>query len=48
MEPAVTLERLQGNQTAGVGFQDELARASALGDVTRRIDCDNAGQASHR
>jgi hypothetical protein len=48
MEPAIMLKQLQINEAAGVGFQDELARVPALSDVMRRINCDNAGQTSHR
>ena len=48
MEPAIMLNQLQVDQAAGIGVEDEPARISALGDMMRRIDCDNAGQASHR
>jgi hypothetical protein len=48
MEPAVMPKQFQINEAAGVGFQDESARIAALSDVMRRINCDNAGQASHR
>jgi len=48
MEPAVMPKQFQINEAAGVGFQDESARIAALSDVMGRIDCDNAGQASHR
>ena len=48
MELAVMLKQLQINEAPGVGFQDESPRIPALSDVMRRINCDNAGQASHR
>jgi hypothetical protein len=48
MEAAVMLKQLQINEAAGVGFQDKPARIPTLSDVMRRINGDNAGQASHR
>ena len=48
MEPAVMPKQFQINEAAGVGFQNESARVAALSDVVGCVDCDNAGQASHR
>jgi hypothetical protein len=48
MEPAGLPQQLQIDGAVRVGFQDEAAGVSTLGDVMRRADCNNAGQASHR
>ena len=48
MEPTVMPKQFQINEAAGVGIQDEPARVAALRDVMGCINCDNAGQASHR
>jgi len=48
MQPASVPEELQVDEAGGVGFEDELARVAALGDVMRCVDRNRAGQAGHR
>ena len=44
---AIGAEEVKVNEAVGIGFENELARVAALGDVVRRIGGKDACQTGH-
>jgi hypothetical protein len=47
VDAAVGAEEVEVNQAVGIGFEDGLARVTALGDVIGRISRKDACEAGH-
>jgi hypothetical protein len=48
VKPAMVLEQVEVHESVGIGFEDTLARVSALCDMVRDIDCDDASESGHK
>ena len=48
VKPALALEQVEVDESVGIGFEDALARVSALCDMVRDIDCDDASESGHK